>query len=174
MNQALDIEIDILSESVVEVLTGKIFKTHVSKASIEFLNKIHKKNGWKFNWKKEAKDPNKLVYKMVLDSNKSILLGLISFEIKQDHVHIHLIENSPENVGKIKVYQGIAGNLFAFACKFSLETGLDGVVAFIAKTDLIQHYFVTLGATLLKNQRMFILEKQAEILINKYFKNEKK
>jgi hypothetical protein len=29
MNQALDIEIDILSESVVEVLTGKIFKTHV-------------------------------------------------------------------------------------------------------------------------------------------------
>ena len=44
MNQELDIEIDILSESVVEVLTGKIFKTHVSKASIEFLNKIHKKN----------------------------------------------------------------------------------------------------------------------------------
>ena len=141
MNQALDIEIDILSESVVEVLTGKIFKTHVSKASIEFLNKIHKKNGWKFNWKKEAKDPNKLVYKMVLDSNKSILLGLISFEIKQDHVHIHLIENSPENVGKIKVYQGIAGNLFAFACKFSLESGFDGVVSFIAKTNLIQHYF---------------------------------
>jgi len=31
----------------------------------------------------------------------------------------------------------------------------------------------TLAATLLKNQRMFILEKQAEILINKYFKNEK-
>ena len=174
MNQALDIEIDILSESVVEVLTGEIFKTHVSKASIEFLNKIHKKNGWKFNWKKEAKEPNKLVYKMVLDSNKSILLGLISFEIKQDHVHIHLIENSPENVGKIKVYQGIAGNLFAFACKFSLESGFDGVVSFIAKTNLIQHYFVTLGATLLKNQRMFILEKQAEILINKYFKNEKK
>ena len=174
MNQALDIEIDILSESVVEFLTGRIFKTHVSKASIEYLNKIHKKNGWKFNWKKEGKDPNRLVYKMVLDSNKSILLGLISFEIKQDHVHIHLIENSPENVGKIKVYQGIAGNLFAFACKFSLESGFDGVVSFIAKTNLIQHYFVTLGATLLKNQRMFILEKQAEILINKYFKNEKK
>ena len=174
MNQALDIEIDILSESVVEVLTGEIFKTHVSKASIEFLNKIHKKNGWKFNWKKEAKDPNKLVYKMVLDSNKSILLGLISFEIKQDHVHIHLIENSPENVGKIKVYQGIAGNLFAFACKFSLETGFDGAVAFYAKTNLIQHFSVTLGATLFKNQKMLIFKIPAEILINKYFKDEKK
>ena len=54
------------------------------------------------------------------------------------------------------------------------KAGFDGVVAFIAKTNLIQHYFVTLGATLLKNQRMFILEKQAEILINKYFKDEKK
>ena len=43
MNQALDIEIDILSESVLEVLTGKIFKTDVSKASLEFLKKIHKK-----------------------------------------------------------------------------------------------------------------------------------
>lgn len=174
MNQALDIEIDALTESVVEVSTGKIFKTDVPKVSIEFLKTIHKKNGWKFNWKKESKEENRLIYKLVLEKDKSILLGLISFEIKQDHVHIHLIENSPENVGKIKVYQGIAGNLFAFACKFSSETGFNGVLAFIAKTDLIQHYFVTLGATLLKNQRMFILEKQAEILINKYFKNEKK
>lgn len=174
MNQALDIEIDILSESVVEVLTGKIFKTHVSKASIEFLNKIHKKNGWKFNWKKEGKEQNRLIYKLILEKDKSILLGLISFEIKEDHILIHLVEKFPEEFGKTKKFEGIGGNLFAIACKFSLENGFDGVVAFYAKTDLIQHYSVTLGATLLKNQRMFILEKQAEILINKYFKNEKK
>ena len=174
MNQALDIEIDALTESVVEVSTGEIFKTDVSKASIEFLKTIHKKNGWKFNWKKESKEENRLIYKLVLEEDKSILLGLISFEIKQDHVHIHLIENSPDNVGKIKVYQGIAGNLFAFACKFSLETGFDGAVAFYAKTNLIQHFSVTLGATLFKNQKMLIFKIPAEILINKYFKDEKK
>jgi hypothetical protein len=36
------------------------------------------------------------------------------------------------------------------------------------------HYSVTLGAVLLKNQRMFILKEQAEFLIKKYFYNEEK
>jgi hypothetical protein len=48
MIHLLEIEIDALTESVVEVSTGKIHKTHVSKANTEFLNTIHKKNGWKF------------------------------------------------------------------------------------------------------------------------------
>jgi hypothetical protein len=39
---------------------------------------------------------------------------------------------------------------------------------------MIEHYSVTLGAILVKNQRMFILSKQSEMLINKYFKDEKK
>ena len=106
--------------------------------------------------------------------DKSILLGLISFEIKQDHVHIHLIENSPDNVGKIKVYQGIAGNLFAFACKLSLETGFDGVVSFYAKTQLIKHYSVTLGAIILSYNKMIIPERNAYLLVCKYFSHEKK
>jgi hypothetical protein len=174
INQALDIEIDALTESVVEVSTGEIFKTDVSKVSIDFLKNIHKKNGWKFNWKKESKEENRLIYKLVLVENKSILLGLISFEIKQDHVHIHLIENSPKNVGKIKVYQGIAGNLFAFACKFSSETGFNGVVSFYAKTQLIEHYSVTLGAIMLSYNKMIIPERNAYLLVCKYFSHEKK
>jgi hypothetical protein len=47
-------------------------------------------------------------------------------------------------------------------------------VAFLAKTKLIDHYSVSLRAILLKNQRMFILKEQAEILIKKYFRNEEK
>lgn len=172
--QEVSIEIDVLSESVVEVSTGKVFKTHISKASEQFLNTIHKKNGWKFNWKKEAKEPNRIVFKMVLDINKSVLLGMICIETKEDHVHIHLAEKFPHEFGISKKYQGIGGNLFAFACKFSLENGFEGVVAFIAKTKLIEHYSVSLGAILLKNQRMLILKEQAEMLISKYFKNEEK
>ena len=98
MNPAIDIEIDALTESVVEISTGKIYKTHVSKATLKFLNTIHKKNGWKFNWKKEEKEINRLIYKLVLKSNKSILLGLISFETKEDHVHIHLVEKTQMNL----------------------------------------------------------------------------
>ena len=172
MNPAIDIEIDALTESVVEISTGKIYKTHVSKATLKFLNTIHKKNGWKFNWKKEEKEKNRLIYKLVLKSNKSILLGLISFETKEDHVHIHLVEKAPNEFGMSKKYEGIGGNLFSFGCKYSQEIGFDGVVAFYAKTNLIHHYSVTLGAVLLNNQRMFILSKQANFLINKYFKDE--
>jgi hypothetical protein len=46
--------------------------------------------------------------------NKSILLGLISFEIKQDHVLIHLVEKFPEEFCKTKMYDVIGGNLFDF------------------------------------------------------------
>jgi predicted dithiol-disulfide oxidoreductase (DUF899 family) len=51
VRQFLDIEVDELTESVLEVATGKTFKTEVSKASKELLTTIHKKNGWKFKWK---------------------------------------------------------------------------------------------------------------------------
>ena len=73
-----------------------------------------------------------------------------------------------------KKYEGIGGNLFAFACKYSQEIGYDGVVAFYAKTNLIDHYSVTLRASLFKNQKMLIFKKDAEFLINKYFKDEEK
>jgi len=174
MNHEVDIVIDALTESVVEVSSGKIFKTEVTEATIIYLNSIHKKNGWKFNWKKEKKEINRLLYKLVLKSNTSILLGLISLETREDHVHIHLVEKTPNEFGMSKIYKGIGGNLFAFACKYSQEIGFDGVVAFSAKTNLIHHYSVTLGATLIKNQKMFIHSKQANILINKYFKDEEK
>ncbi|MCF8342865.1 MAG: hypothetical protein K9I82_17950, partial [Chitinophagaceae bacterium] len=143
MNREVEIEIDALTESVVEVSTGKTFKTEVTEVTKEFLNSIDKKNGWKFNWKKEGKEINRLIYKLVLKSKKSILLGLISFETRVDHIHIHLVEKTPNEFGIAKKYKGIGGNLFAFACKYSQEIGFDGVVAFSAKTNLIHHYSVT-------------------------------
>jgi len=39
---------------------------------------------------------------------------------------------------------------------------------------MFEHYSVTLGATLIKYQKMFIHSKQANFVINKYFKDEKK
>lgn len=174
MNREVEIEIDALTESVVEVSTGKTFKTEVTEVTKEFLNSINKKNGWKFNWKIEARLNNRNIFKLTLHSKISVLLGLICIETKEDHVHIHLVENSPENVGRAKVYQGIGGNLFAFACKESYEKGFDGVVSFYAKTQLIEHYSVTLGAMLFSNNKMVIPEKNAYLLVCKYFAHEKK
>ena len=81
-----------------------------------------------------------------------------------------LIESAKFNKGKNKLYRGVAGNLVAYGCKMSFEKKYDGIVSFIAKTQLIEHYEQTLGAKLFGGKRMFIDTKEALILIAKYFK----
>jgi len=90
--------------------------------------------------------------------------------IEQDHVFMDLLESAPFNIGKNKIYEGVAGNLVAYACKISFQKGYEGYVAFTAKTNLISHYEKTLGAIHFKNQRMIIETATAKVLVEKYFK----
>jgi hypothetical protein len=173
MEVNVNLEIDILSESVIEVSTGRIYQTFCIKAEIDVIKKIKKSNKWKFDWDEEFENVNRNIYRLCLRDNQKVILGLISIEIYSDHVYIHLVESSPQNVGKGKKYLGIGGNLFAFACKISFQSKLDGVVVFNAKTKLIEHYSVTLGAVLISKNRMCIKEKSALLLVNKYYKDEK-
>jgi hypothetical protein len=84
---------------------------------------------------------------------------------------MELIESAKFNKGKSKLYRGVAGNLVAFACKLSFEKKYEGVVSFIAKTQLIKHYQESLGAKLFSDNRMYIDSKEAYQLTKKYFKN---
>jgi len=86
-------------------------------------------------------------------------------------VHIHLVENSPFNKGKTKVYSGVAGNLVAVACKFSFQRGHEGNVSFLSKTQLVEHYEKTLSAFHFGGRVMIIETKAALRLINKYYQN---
>lgn len=79
---------------------------------------------------------------------------------------MNLLESSPFNVGKNKLYEGVSGNLVAFACKVSFQKGFDGFVAFTSKSNLIKHYEESLGAFHFKNQRM-IIETEASKKISK-------
>lgn len=83
---------------------------------------------------------------------------------------MHLLENAPFNIGNKRLYEGVAGNLVAFACKLSFQNGHDGFVAFISKTKLITHYEKTLGAYTLGGSRMIIPTDSAIKLVNNYFK----
>lgn len=94
----------------------------------------------------------------------------MSVEDKLDHIFLHLVESANFNKGGNKVYFGVAGNLFAYACKLSFEKGYEGYVAFDSKSVLITHYEKTIGATHFREQRMFIDTINAEKLILKYFK----
>lgn len=166
----LDFEVDKLTNSIENIVTGDSFTTSVLPFTVKDSKAVTKKNGWIFDWKYELKQPERNVYKLTIVNNTAIIQGLISIETKSDHIYMHLVENAPFNLGKGKIYAGVAGNLVAYACKESFQRGFDGNVAFISKTQLIDHYMETLGAIHIGTQRMIIETKAALKLIDKYFK----
>ena len=169
--KGLDFIVDKLTNSIENVITGDSFQTEISVLSKTDLKGITKSMGWTFNWKTEFNDPAKEVYKLNIVNNSTIIQGLISLEIKADHIYMHLVENAPFNRGKSKMYSGIAGNLVAFACKLSFQRGHQGNIAFISKTQLIDHYVKTLGAFHIGGRVLVLESKAAQILIDKYFQN---
>lgn len=166
----LDFDVDKLTNSIENVISGEVFDTLVVKLNPADGKSI-KKTEWTFNWNNELKDKSKQVYKLTTISNPTIIHGLISLTDKGDHIYMDLIESAKFNKGKNKLYRGVAGNLVAFGCKMSFEKKYDGIVSFIAKTQLIEHYEQTLGAKLFAGNRMFIDTKEAFILTTKYFKD---
>ena len=166
----LDFEIDRLTNSIENVLTGEIFDTEIDKLTDKDIKQI-KQTEWLFNWHKELKDKTKEVYKLTTVNNPTIIQGLVSLEDKQDHVFMHVIESSKFNKGEHKIYVGVPGNLVAYACKVSVDKGYEGFVAFDAKSALIRHYQESLQATHFRGLKMFIETKAALRLIAHYFKS---
>lgn len=168
---ALDFLIDKLTNSIENALTGDSFRTEISLLSgKEDLKAIKGLKGWQFDWFKELQIPSREVYKLTIVNNTSIIQGLVSLEVQENFVVMHLIENAPYNKGKHKVYLGVAGNLVAFACRLSFQRGGEGYVLFLAKSKLLEHYEVNLGAIHIGNHKMIINTKAALELTNKYFK----
>lgn len=169
LKNELNFEIDKLTNSIENVVTGDSFQTDVSIIDDKDRKSIIKKNGWVFDWKKEALLPDRDVYKLTIVNNPHIIQGLISLSILDGYVVMHLLESAPFNKGKQKVYAGVSGNLVAFACKVSFQRKCDGYVFFIAKTKLIDHYINIVNATHIGGQRMIINTEAALKLINKYY-----
>ena len=167
----LEFIVDKLTNSIENVQSGDSFQTEVSLLTSTELKNIAKKNGWNFDWKAEFKQPQREIYKLTIVNNSNIIQGLVSLEVKSDHVYMHLIESSPFNIGTNKVYLGVPGNLVAFACKLSFQRGGDGYVSFIAKTKLIDHYIKSLGAVHFGGHLMVITTETGLKLIGKYFKS---
>jgi len=172
-NIGLDFIVDKLTNSIQNVVSGDSFATDITLVSVSDLKNVIKKNSWQFDWKFECKQPQRDVYKLTIVNNQTVIQGLISLEIKSDHVYMHLVESAPFNKGKSKVYAGVPGNLVAFACKLSFQRGHEGNVSFFSKSQLVQHYIDSLGAKHVGGRIMIIDTKAALKLINKYFSNEK-
>jgi len=165
----LDFVVDKLTNSIENVVTGDSFSTDITLISNSDIKNLSKKNGWAFDWNGEFRHPERDVYKLTIVNNQSIIQGLISLEVRVDHVYMHLVESAPFNKGKKKIYAGVPGNLVAFACKLSFQRGHEGNVSFISKTQLVQHYIESLGAIHFGGRLMIIDTNAALRLLNKYF-----
>lgn len=167
--QELDFEIDKLTSSIENSLTGEIFETTINRLTAKEIRQISKTD-WLFDWHREIKDASKEIYKLTTAENQNIIQGLICLGDNHDHIFMHLIESAKFNRGENKLYKGVAANLVAFACKISFEKGYGGVVAFVAKTQLIEHYKFTLGAKQFAGNKMYLESKEALALVKQYFK----
>ena len=165
----VNIEIDRLTNSIENRVTGDSFNTQVieiKKDDLQFLE-----SGWNFDWESEYSS-NCKVFKLIIENNLNVIQGLISLSYKEGFVFVELIESADFNIGRNKVYLGVAGNLFAFACKESWDRGDFGYVSFHSKTNLMNHYKQTLGANRIGNSNQMIIEPTRAVeLINKYYKD---
>jgi hypothetical protein len=166
----LDFEIDSLTNSIVNTFSGDSFETNIARLAKVDLKSVTKKKGWLFNWTQELRYSDREVYKLTIVNNPAVIQGLISFTIREDNVFMHLVESAPFNIGQNKIYEGVPGNLVAFACKTSFDNGLQGFVSFFSKTKLIGHYTKSLGAYHFGGHLMVISTDPAQILVDKYFK----
>jgi hypothetical protein len=169
-NKKLDFLIDKLTSSIENTLTGEIFETDIIKLGEENIALI-KKSEWQFDWRLELKKPDREVYGLTTRENPNILHGIVSFSDNNDHIFMHLIESAKFNRSAGKLYVGVPGNLVAFVCKKSFEHGFRGVIAFVAKTALFEHYEKSLKAKRFTRNRMFINTREAHELVTKYFKD---
>jgi hypothetical protein len=166
----VSIEVDKLTNSIEDIGTGKVHDTEFHRLTDMDKRQIKKKE-WFYNWQDEIGYNKREVYKLTIKGDADIIQGLISISLESDHVFVHFVESSDFNQGEGKAYNGVAGNMFAFACKRSKEEGLNGFIGFRAKTNLIEHYKKTLGAMQIKNERMYIDDIHANKLIKQYFKS---
>jgi hypothetical protein len=65
-NKGIDIEIDELTNSIKNVISGDSFPTDIVRITKSDLKTITKKNGWQFDWKLELKYPERDVYKLTI------------------------------------------------------------------------------------------------------------
>lgn len=104
----IDVEIDKLTNSIENVVSGDIFDTEVIQLSTKDTKEI-KKSEWLFDWNKQIKQPDREVFKLIITSNRNIIQGLISLSDRNDHIYMHLIESAKFNKGKNKIYAGVPG-----------------------------------------------------------------
>ena len=128
---------------ITHLKTGKSKTVVIEPIRSEDYKLITKSRYW-FNWRTEKENS---VYKLRIEGSEEILgiMSLVYFE-EEKRFQINLLAVSKENRGSKREYEGIAGNLIAFACREILKLhGINGCVSLEPKTVLKIHYIKKYG-----------------------------
>ena len=125
----------IQSSSEIEVAIGHVKEEDHKKIT---------KSKFFFNWKTEKENE---VYKLMIAGTDEMLglMSHINFPEEQ-RLQINLLTVAKENRGKDKIYDGIAGNLIAYACREGNRLyAEEACVSLQPKTELKKHYMEFYG-----------------------------
>ena len=166
MDMQINITIDEFTDCLIDRKTNRIVETEYKE--MKHLIPKSQFSTWKFDWSITQKR-GYTIYELFV-KGKNVVEGRISLNIDGGVANIDIVETAPHNYGHNGKYEGVGGHLFAIACKISMENGCDGVVAFDAKSNLVEYYKEKLKAIEIYPRRMVIFEDAAQILIDKYFR----
>jgi len=90
--------IDKLTNSIEDASSAKRFDTETVPLEKGDLKTVLKKYGWLFNWKQEFNYFERHVFKLVIKDDSTIQ-GLISLQVMDGFLEMHLIESAPHTIG---------------------------------------------------------------------------
>jgi hypothetical protein len=122
-----------------KIATGVKIVVIISEAEEKDFKLLVKKR-FSFSWKLFKN--SSAIYKLEIAGENDILvvIGLIDVP-EEKRIEIKLLASSSENIGRGKIYEGIAGCLIAFACRLAVtKYGAEACVSLVPKTKLVKHY----------------------------------
>lgn len=162
----VDIVIDRITDCLIDSRTGQEVVTEYRLRETPIRSKDYK--GWKFDWSITEKKGYDIYELFVKDDD--VVQGRISVQVVGGVVDVDIVETAPHNYSHKGIYEGVGAHLFAIACQVSFDAGYDGFVAFTSKSDLVEYYKEKLNAGVFRGRRMYIDEKAAQILLDKYMR----
>ncbi|MDR0853219.1 MAG: hypothetical protein LBN34_02515 [Clostridiales Family XIII bacterium] len=124
------------------------------------------KRGWSFNWELRASASAKKIALTIEDE----IEGIVEFDRDTTSLlnNAYTLEIDPRNRGNSRRYEGIAGTLFAYVAQDAFIAGFDGFVAFISKTNLVEHYIKYYGAERIYGDKLVFREQASRKLIEEF------
>ena len=161
------VKLYILAMEITEIRTGSKKEVEITALVRDDIKRLPKSR-YSFDWSKVDK---KGIIFILSESGNGDIFGAIAILKFPDEFRyeIKLLAVSRENVGRTKMYEGVAGCLIAYSCKECLkENGELACVSLVPKTKLKPYYIKKYGMEAAGRQ-IFLADLALLKIINTYY-----